>query len=51
MKKVVIISILGGLGAAGYMYMKNNPNAVSNMKSMVKNMAKKTYDKLEDMDM
>ena len=50
MNKMMWAAILGGMGVAGYMYMKKNPNAMSNMKEMAKNAAKKTYDKLEYMD-
>ena len=48
--KMFWAAILGGMGLAGYMYMKKNPNAMSNMKEMAKNAAKTTYDKLEDID-
>lgn len=50
MNKVLWAAVLGGMGVAGYMYMKKNPTAMSNMKEMAKNAAKKTYDKLEDID-
>ena len=50
MNKVLWAAVLGGMGVAGYMYMKKNPSAMSNMKVMAKNAAKKTYDKLEDID-
>ena len=50
MNKMMWAAILGGMGVAGYMYMKKNPNAMSNMKEMAKNAAKKTYEKLEDID-
>lgn len=48
--KMMWAAILGGLGVAGYMYMRKNPNAMSNMKEMAKNATKTTYDKLEDID-
>lgn len=44
------MAMLGGMGMLGYMYMKNNPEMMHNMKCMIKNMAKKTYNKLEDME-
>ena len=44
------MAMLSGLGIAGYMYMKKNPDMKNNMKGMVKQMAKKTYNKLEDME-
>lgn len=50
MNKMLLAAIFGGMGVAGYMYMKKNPDAMSNMKEMAKNAAKKTYDKLEDID-
>ena len=48
--KMIWAAVLGGMGVAGYMYMKKNPNAMSNMKEMAKNAAKGAYDKLEDID-
>ncbi len=50
MKNMATAAILGGMGVAGYMYMKKNPEMVNNMKSMAKSAAKKTYEKLEDID-
>lgn len=52
-KKMMMAAVLGGMGAAGYagyMYMKKNPAAMDNMKNMGKDMAKATYEKLEDID-
>ena len=48
--KMMWAAILGGMGVAGYMYFKKNPNAMSNMKEMAKNAAKGAYDKLEDIN-
>ena len=45
-KGMVITAIVGVMAAVAYMYLKNNPDVVCNMK----NMAKKTYDKLDDLD-
>lgn len=50
MNKMMWAALLGGMGVAGYMYLKKNPSAMSNMKEMAKNAAKNTYDKLEDID-
>ena len=50
MKNMATAAILGGMGVAGYMYMKKNPEIIHNMKCMAKNAAKKTYEKLEDME-
>ncbi len=33
-----------------YMYLKNNPDIVCDMKHMAKDMAKKTYNKLDELD-
>ena len=49
-KKYMALAILGGMGVAGYMYMKKNPDLLCQMKEMTKDMAKKTYEKLEDME-
>ena len=48
--KMMWAAILGGMGVAGYMYMKKNPEAIDNMKEMAKDMAKITYNKLEDVN-
>lgn len=49
-RKVMMAAVLGGMGMAGYMYMKKNPNAMENMKEMAKDMTKAAYNKLEDID-
>lgn len=49
-RNMAMAAILGGMGVAGYMYMKKNPQAMHNMKTMAKQAAKKTYDKLEDVE-
>lgn len=49
-KRYMTLAVLGGMGIAGYMYMKKNPDLLCQMKEMTKDMAKKTYEKLEDME-
>lgn len=49
-KGMILAAILGGMGVAGYMYIKRNPLLMCEMKEMTKEMAKKTYDKLENID-
>lgn len=50
-KKLTMATVIVGMMAVGaYMYLKNNPDLVCDMKDMAKDMAKKTYDKLEDLD-
>ena len=49
-KGMVITDIVGVMAAVAYMYLKNNPEIVCDMKHMAKDMAKKTYDKLDDLD-
>lgn len=47
--KMMAMAVLTGMAAAaGYMYMKKNPNMVDNMKDMAKDLAKDAYDKLDD---
>lgn len=36
MNKMIWAAVLGGMGVAGYMYFKKNPNAMTNMKEMAK---------------
>lgn len=50
MKHMATAAMLGGMGVAGYMYLKKNPEVVDNMKHMAKTAAQKTYQKLDDMD-
>lgn len=49
-KNTMKLAMLSGLGIAGYMYMKKNPNAMNDMKKAAKKLAKTTYEKLEDID-
>lgn len=49
-KGLVISAIVGTMAVVAYMYLKNNPVILCEMKEMAKDMAKKTYDKLEDLD-
>ena len=49
-KGLVISAIVGTMAVVAYMYLKNNPDVICNMKTMAKDMAKKTYDKLDDLD-
>ncbi len=44
---MAIAATIGGMGVAGYLYLKNNKSMMNNMKSMVKSAAKKTYDMLD----
>ena len=45
-KTMTMMAVLGGMGVAGYMYMKKNPIAMHRMKKMVKGAAKRTYEKI-----
>lgn len=47
-RKMIMTAMMAGMGVAGYMYMKKNPDAIENMKEMAKDAAKATYNKLED---
>ena len=47
MSSMTMAAILGGMGVAGYMYMKNHPEVGHNMRNMVKNAAKKTFEKMD----
>lgn len=49
-KTMALMALIGGMGVAGYMYMKKNPDLMCQMKELTKDIAKKTYDKLEDME-
>lgn len=47
MKNMTIAAVVGGMGIAGYMYMKKNPEIMHNMRVMMKSAAKRTYEKLD----
>ena len=47
-KTMTMMAVLGGMGIAGYMYMKKNPEMTKNMKQMVKSAAKRTYEMMEE---
>ena len=47
MSSMTMAAILGGMGVAGYMYMKKHPEVGHNMSNMVKNAAKKTYETMD----
>lgn len=47
LKSMSIAAVLGGVGVAGYMYMKNNPQIMHNAKVMMKNMERKKFEKLD----
>ncbi len=49
-KSTMMAMFLGGLGVAGYMYMKKNPQVMNNMKEMMKSAAQRTTEMLEDMN-
>ncbi len=48
--KTMGIAAISALGIGTYMYMKKNPEVMRNMKHMVKGMAKKTYEMMNDVD-
>ena len=39
-RNMTIAALLGGMGVAGYMYMKNNPKVMRNIMGMMKDMEK-----------
>ena len=47
-KNMTIAAMLGGMGVAGYMYMKNNPQVMRNIKVMMKDMERKKFEKLDE---
>lgn len=49
-KRMIGAAILGGVGAAGYMYVKRHPNVMLDMKIAAKDMAKMAYEKLDEVD-
>ena len=48
MKNMTIAAILGGMGVAGYMYMKNNPKVMKNIMNMMKDMERSKLAMLEE---
>lgn len=39
-RNITIGAVIGGASVAGYMYMKNNPNVMRNIMTMMKDMEK-----------
>ena len=39
-KTMTMMAVLGGMGVAGYMYMKNHPKVMKNIMGMMKDMEK-----------
>lgn len=48
MRNMTIAAILGGMGVAGYVYMRNNPQVMHNIKVMMKDMERKKFEKLDE---
>lgn len=46
-RNMTIAAMLGGMGVAGYMYMKNNPQVMKNIKGMMKDMERKKFEALD----
>ncbi len=47
-KKMTIAAALGGIGVAGYMYMKKHPQVMDKAKNMMKEMERKKLNLLDD---
>lgn len=47
MKNLTIGAILGGMGVAGYIYLKNHPQITKNAMSMMKDMERKKFEMLD----
>ncbi len=46
-KGMTMAALVGGMAAVGYYYLKKNPSAMREMRKMTKELAKKTYEKLD----
>ena len=44
---MTIAAMLGGMGVAGFVYMKNNPQIIKNMMATMKNMERKKFEMLD----
>lgn len=47
-KGIVMATVISGMAAAGYYYLKKNPSVMCEMRKMTKDLAKKTYEKLDN---
>ena len=47
-RNMTVAAILGGMGVAGYMYMKNNPQVMRNILGMMKDMEKRKLAMLDE---
>lgn len=45
---MTMAAIIGGMAMMGYYYLKKNPDMMCQMRHMTKEMAKRTYEKLDD---
>lgn len=50
MSNKMFLAMMGGLTIAGYMYMNKKPNMLNDLKNTTKNIAKTTYEKLDNMN-
>ncbi len=47
-KGITMAALIGGMAAVGYYYLKKNPDMMCQMRKMTKDLAKKTYEKLDN---
>lgn len=47
-RNMTIAAVLGGMGVAGFVYLKNNPRVMRNIMGMMKDMERKKYEMLDE---
>lgn len=47
MKMAITMAVVGGMGVAGYMYLKKHPEKMQKMKNLGKDVSKEMYNMLD----
>lgn len=47
-RNMTMAAVLGGMGVAGYVYLKNNPRIMRNVMAMMKDMERKKFEMLDE---
>lgn len=47
MRNMTIAAVLGGMGVAGFVYLRNNPKVMKNIMGMMKDMERKKFEMLD----
>lgn len=48
LRNMAMAAALGGMGVAGYVYLKNNPKIMRNVMAMMKDMERKKFEMIDE---